>query len=81
MIKFKNQDLTPIKTLEDVLIHKTISGRPRDLEDRKAMLLINPHFDVQYVKKWLRDFSKALNLNFIDRFEMVFTNIKKNFDG
>ena len=67
-------------SLEDVLIHKTIAGRPRDLEDMKAVLLKNPDFDHQYVRKWLRDFSKALDLDFVDRFEMVFTTLKKNAD-
>jgi predicted nucleotidyltransferase len=65
-------------SLEDVLIQKTISGRPRDIEDIKAMILKNPHFDIQYVNKWLQDFSQALNLDFIDQFKMIYDEIIKN---
>ncbi|OQA54079.1 MAG: hypothetical protein BWY41_02268 [Candidatus Atribacteria bacterium ADurb.Bin276] len=65
-------------SLEDVLIQKTISGRPRDIEDIKTMILKNPHFDIQYVDKWLQDFSQALNLDFIDQFKMIYDEIIKN---
>ena len=65
-------------SLEDVLIHKIISGRPRDIEDIKTMILKNPHFDFQYVEKWLQDFSQALNLNFINQFKMIYKETMKN---
>jgi hypothetical protein len=65
-------------SLEDVLIQKTISGRPRDIEDIKTMILKNPHFDIQYVDKWLQDFSQALNLNFINQFKLIYNEIIKN---
>ena len=32
-------------SLEDVVIHKVISGRPRDLEDIKSILVKNPKYD------------------------------------
>jgi len=65
-------------SLEDVLIHKTISGRPRDIEDIKTMVLKNPHFDVQYVEKWLQDFSQALNIDLTDQFKKIYDEIMKN---
>ena len=65
-------------SFEDLLIQKTISGRPRDIEDIKTMILKNPHFDIQYVDKWLQDFSQALNLNFINQFKLIYNEIIKN---
>lgn len=46
-------------TVEDVIIHKIFSGRSRDLEDVRAMLLKNPDCDMSYIKKWLAEFDKA----------------------
>jgi predicted nucleotidyltransferase len=46
-------------TVEDVIIHKIFSGRPRDIEDVKAMLLKNPDCNMSYIKKWLAEFDKA----------------------
>jgi len=65
-------------SLEDVLIHKTISGRPRDIEDIKTIVLKNPHFDFQYIEKWLQNFSQALNLDFVVQFKQIYAEIKKN---
>ena len=63
-------------SLEDVLIHKIISGRQRDLENIKSILLKNHHIDILYIKEWLNDFSKSLNQNFIDQFEKVYSEIQ-----
>lgn len=65
-------------SLEDVLIHKTISGRPRDIEDIKTIVLKNPHFDFQYIEKWLQNFSQALNFDFAVQFKQIYDEIKKN---
>ncbi len=43
-------------TLEDVIIHKIIAGRPRDLEDVKTILLKNPNYNPKYIYKWLKKF-------------------------
>ena len=43
-------------SVEDVLIHKMVAGRPRDLEDVRG-ILTRPHSrDDSYVLKWLREF-------------------------
>lgn len=44
---------------EDVIIHKVFAGRPRDLEDVKSILLKNPDLDLDYVRKWLKEFEKS----------------------
>lgn len=47
-------------SLEDVVIHKVIAGRARDLEDVKSILLKNPDYDLPYIEKWLKQFDKSL---------------------
>ena len=58
-------------SLEDVVIHKIIAGRPRDLEDIKGMLMRNPACDRKYVAKWLKEFDQALGRNFLRLFERI----------
>jgi predicted nucleotidyltransferase len=60
-------------SLEDVVIHKVIAGRARDLEDVKSILLKNPQYDLVYIKRWLRQFDKSLS----GKFFRVFRNIEK----
>jgi len=45
---------------EDVVIHKIVAGRPRDVEDVRGILLKTPDMDIVYVRKWLDDFSAGL---------------------
>lgn len=49
-ISFDTADATPVlfSSLEDLLIHKIIAGRPRDIEDIKSILLKNPVYDGRY---------------------------------
>lgn len=56
-------------SLEDVVVHKVIAGRPRDLEDVRKLLLKNPGVDATYVEGWLERFSKALSQPFSERFQ------------
>lgn len=54
---------------EDLIIHKVIAGRPRDMEDVKNVLLKNVDVDQAYIHRWLNDFSNALGEPLLDRFE------------
>jgi predicted nucleotidyltransferase len=64
-------DQVRFASLEDVIIHKVIAGRPRDMEDVKGMLIKNPGADIDYVRSWLQDFADSLNERFQERFEQV----------
>jgi hypothetical protein len=44
---------------EDVIIHKIVAGRPRDMEDIRGILLKIPDIDITYIRQWLNDFSNA----------------------
>jgi hypothetical protein len=57
--------------LEDLLIHKLVAGRPRDLEDVRAILVRRPHYDEQYVREWLAEFDRALARNCLATFDNV----------
>src|SRR3989304_4754174 len=47
-------------SLEDVVIHKVVAGRARDLEDVRSILLKNPDYDSRYIEKWLLEFVKTV---------------------
>lgn len=54
---------------EDLIIHKMIAGRPRDLEDVQSVLLKNPGVELAYIRRWLMEFSVALKEPFDKSFE------------
>jgi len=58
-------------SLEDVVIHKVISGRPRDLEDIRSILVKNPKYDSDYISGWLKEFDQSLNQNFLRTFRKM----------
>lgn len=47
--------------VEDVLVHKVVAGRPRDLEDARGIVAKNPGLDRGYVEQWLAAFARALD--------------------
>jgi len=62
-------------SVEDLVIHKLIAGRARDLEDVKSVLVKNPGIDLKYVRHWLSEFSTALSQPFVDRLEQILREI------
>jgi hypothetical protein len=46
--------------VEDVVVHKLVAGRPRDIEDVRGILAKNPGLDRDYTERWLADFDRAL---------------------
>ena len=64
-------------SLEDVVIHKLISGRPRDLEDIKSILVKNPRYDSDYISGWLREFDQSLKENFLEAFKKTEEEVRE----
>lgn len=60
--------------LEDLVIHKIIAKRPRNIEDVRVILLKNPEYDKVYIEKWLEEFDKSLDENFGDLFKELVEN-------
>ncbi len=56
---------------EDVVVHKIIAGRPRDLDDVQSILLKNPQLDREYIRRWLREFDKSLGESYAHTFERL----------
>lgn len=56
-------------SVEDLIIHKIVAGRARDLEDVRSILLKNPNVDVVYLRRWLQEFDASLSEAFERRLE------------
>jgi predicted nucleotidyltransferase len=59
IVNLKNAILK-FASIEDLIIHKIFAGRPRDLEDVKSIIIKNPSFNKNYIKKWLEEFDSSM---------------------
>jgi hypothetical protein len=57
--------------VEDIVIHKLVAGRPRDLEDVHCIILKNPGLDRTYVEQWLGGFDRALDRDITSSFRRL----------
>lgn len=62
-------------SLEDVVIHKIIAGRGRDIDDVRAILLKNPGYDTDYITRWLKEFDESLQEDFSGVFHKIVKEI------
>lgn len=74
-IKF-GKTVVKFASLEDVVIHKIIAERARDIEDVKSILLKNPDYDSEYIRHWLTEFDKSLKENFIETFNKLVEELR-----
>jgi hypothetical protein len=51
----------PLPTPENLLIMKAIAHRPQDMADVQAILAAHPKIDLRRVRRWVKEFSKALD--------------------
>ena len=51
---YKVKVITP----EDLILHKLVSDRPRDVEDARGVMLRRKKIDTRYVRLWLRKISR-----------------------
>jgi hypothetical protein len=58
-----------IPTPEDLIILKTLAGRPKDLEDIRNVALTYPHMDRARIEQWLRDYGQLMENPEGDSFE------------
>ena len=63
--------LVRFASAEDLIIQKIFSGRPRDIEDVRGILIKKIHqLDIKYIQETLKKFDEALNTNsFSQEFE------------
>lgn len=69
------KDIVRFASLEDVIIHKIISGRARDMEDIRIILLKNPIYDRALIEKWLNEFDLSLSESFLHTFEKLLKDL------
>lgn len=62
---------------EDVLIHKIVAGRPRDIEDARAILAKSPSLDRSYLLRWLREFERTLSSPLTKQFQELEAQIQR----
>jgi predicted nucleotidyltransferase len=74
-----NYDGIPVRfaSLEDLVIHKMVAGRPRDIEDVRSILLKNPAYNKDHIRNWLADFDKALDGNCVVKFDEIAQGIAR----
>jgi predicted nucleotidyltransferase len=78
----KNFDLHGVKVKyispEDLIIHKLVAGRPRDIEDVENILLKIKIRDPAYIKKWLKNFDRSLLGDRLGMFEKAMKESREN---
>ena len=51
----------PLPTPENLIIMKAVAHRPQDMADIKALLDANPKMSLRKVRRWVKEFSNALD--------------------
>jgi predicted nucleotidyltransferase len=64
-------------SVEDLLIHKVVAGRPRDLEDARAILLKQKRVDAETIREWLKKMGEAASEDYLGRFEKLLQESKR----
>jgi hypothetical protein len=75
-VKFNNHTVK-FGSVEDIIIHKIISGRPRDIEDVENIMIKNPIYNGEYIKKWLQEFDKSPSEHLFQKFKEIEEKLKE----
>lgn len=63
-------------TVEDILIHKFVAGRPIDMDDTVALVERHPSIDVGYVSRWLKQFEVVVEKPLDSEFQNIWRKRK-----
>ena len=56
---------------EDLVVHKMIAGRARDLDDVRSILLKQPDLEIAPIRHALGEFETALDLVLVEQFDQI----------
>jgi hypothetical protein len=56
---------------EDLVIHKLVAGRPRDIEDIQGIVRRTPALDEHYLREWLPQFREATGRDLLKEYESL----------
>lgn len=56
---------------EDLIIHKLVAGRPRDVDDVRGVLARHPTLDDAYLTRWLSSFHDIVNRDLVEEFRTL----------
>ncbi|MGH9414944.1 MAG: nucleotidyl transferase AbiEii/AbiGii toxin family protein [Terriglobales bacterium] len=64
---------TPVRfaTPEDLIIHKLVAGRPRDIEDAASIVRKHPGLDWDYTLHWLEQFDRDLGTTAVNTLQAL----------
>jgi len=63
-------------SVEDLIIHKVIAGRPRDIDDIKSLLVRHKKINERYIRKWLKEFSHIIGEDLVTKFIAIKKEVK-----
>jgi hypothetical protein len=63
-------------SLEDLIIQKIVSGRARDIDDVRSIIVKNPKYDYEYTISNLKAFSEGLDADYIAILHSITESIK-----
>ena len=49
-----------LPSIEDLIVMKAVADRPKDLLDIQSLVRAAPTLDIEYIKKWVKEFEAAL---------------------
>ena len=66
---------------EDLIIHKIIAGRERDLEDVERILRKRGDMDFSYIENWLQQFAAVIDAPLVEELEKIRSRVKGQESG
>ena len=57
--------------VEDLIIHKVVAGRPRDLEDARGILQRTGTLDRELIERWLQKLRAALGSDLLGTYRSL----------
>jgi hypothetical protein len=58
-------------TAEDLIVHKLVAGRPRDLEDVRGILSHQKYLDETYLDRWLPTFREVVERDLLQEYKTI----------